>query len=108
LKELGAVAAPRPRHVAVKAPVFPFLKLPGVDATLGPEMKSTGEVMGIADDYPTAYAKAMEAAGNPLPTAGTVFVSLAKEDRPRILGSIEQLAKMGFCLVATEGTANEL
>ncbi|MEK6986063.1 MAG: carbamoyl-phosphate synthase large subunit [Candidatus Thermoplasmatota archaeon] len=108
LKELGAVAAPRPKHVAVKAPVFPFLKLPGVDAVLGPEMKSTGEVMGIADDYATAYAKAMEAAGNTLPDEGTVFVSVAKADRPRILGSVEQLAKMGFSLVATSGTAADL
>jgi len=96
------------RHAAVKAPVFPFLKLPGVDAILGPEMKSTGEVMGIADDYATAYAKAMEAAGNALPTEGTVFVSVAQQDRPRIAGTVEQLAKMGFRLVATEGTAADL
>jgi carbamoyl-phosphate synthase large subunit len=108
LKQLGAVAPPRVRHVAVKAPVFPFLKLPGVDAVLGPEMKSTGEVMGIAHDYPTAYAKAMEAAGNRLPTEGTVFVSVARQDRPRIMGAVEQLAKMGFELVATEGTAADL
>ncbi len=108
LKQLGAVAAPRPKHVAVKAPVFPFLKLPGVDAVLGPEMKSTGEVMGIADDYATAYSKAMTAAGNDLPDEGTVFVSVSKADRPRILGTIEQLAKMGFSLVATEGTAADL
>jgi carbamoyl-phosphate synthase large subunit len=108
LREMGIVAPPRPLHVAVKAPVFPFLKLPGVDAVLGPEMKSTGEVMGIAQDYPTAYAKAMEAAGNPLPTQGTVFVSVTKVDRPRILGAVEQLAKMGFDLVATAGTATDL
>jgi carbamoyl-phosphate synthase large subunit len=108
LKELGAVAPPRVRHVAVKAPVFPFLKLPGVDAVLGPEMKSTGEVMGIAADYPTSYAKAMEAAGNKLPTEGTVFVSLAKPDRPRVLGAVRQLASLGFKLVATEGTAADL
>lgn len=96
------------RHVAVKAPVFPFLKLPGVDAVLGPEMKSTGEVMGIAIDYPTAYAKAMEAAGNPLPTEGTVFVSVTKEDRPRVLGIARRLVAVGFDLVATEGTAADL
>ncbi|MES2154242.1 MAG: carbamoyl-phosphate synthase large subunit [bacterium] len=108
LKEMGAVEAPRPRHVAVKAPVFPFLKLPGVDATLGPEMKSTGEVMGIAADYATAYAKAMEAAGNPLPTEGTVFVSLAKEDRPRIMDAVKAIAALGFELVATKGTAADL
>ncbi len=108
LKEMGATSPPRPRHVAVKAPVFPFLKLPGVDAVLGPEMKSTGEVMGIADDYATAYSKAMTAAGNDLPDEGTVFVSVTKADRPRMMGTIEQLAKMGFSLVATEGTANDL
>ncbi len=108
LKQIGAVAAPRPRHVAVKAPVFPFLKLPGVDAVLGPEMKSTGEVMGIADDYATAYAKAMEAAGNPLPTEGTLFVSVSKEDRPRILEAVRAIAKTGFSIVATKGTAADL
>ncbi|HEX2065472.1 MAG TPA: carbamoyl-phosphate synthase large subunit, partial [Candidatus Thermoplasmatota archaeon] len=108
LRELGVRAPPRIEHVAVKAPVFPFLKLPGVDAVLGPEMKSTGEVMGIAADYPTAYAKAMEAAGNRLPTRGTVFVSLAKQDRPRALDAVRQLARLGFKLVATEGTAADL
>ncbi|HUR62048.1 MAG TPA: carbamoyl-phosphate synthase large subunit [Candidatus Thermoplasmatota archaeon] len=108
LKQLGAHEPARVRHVAVKAPVFPFLKLPGVDAVLGPEMKSTGEVMGIAADYATAYAKAMEAAGNKLPTQGTVFVSLAKPDRPRALEAVRQLASLGFELVATEGTAADL
>jgi carbamoyl-phosphate synthase large subunit len=109
-RKLADLKVERPsfRHVAVKAPVFPFLKLPGVDAVLGPEMKSTGEVMGIADDYPLAYAKAMEAAGNPLPTEGTVFVSVAKEDRSRVLDSVKRLAEVGFKLVATEGTANDL
>jgi carbamoyl-phosphate synthase large subunit len=102
------VERPPIRHVAVKAPVFPFLKLPGVDAVLGPEMKSTGEVMGIADSYPLAYAKAMEAAGNPLPVEGTVFVSVAREDRPRVLESVKRLAEVGFRLVATAGTAAEL
>ncbi|MEA3190912.1 MAG: carbamoyl-phosphate synthase large subunit [Thermoplasmata archaeon] len=108
IAELNVPVRPRLKHVAVKAPVFPFLKLPGVDAVLGPEMKSTGEVMGIAMDYPTAYAKAMEAAGNRLPVEGTVFVSVAKQDRPRILGTVEQLGKMGFELVATAGTADDL
>ncbi len=111
LQELGYGGdhrAPRLKHVAVKAPVFPFLKLPGVDAVLGPEMKSTGEVMGIADDYPTAYAKAMEGAMNPLPMEGTVFVSVAKQDRPRVLDIARRLAALGFNLVATEGTAADL
>ncbi len=108
LADLGYTTPPRPNHVAVKAPVFPFLKLPGVDAVLGPEMKSTGEVMGIADDYPAAYAKAMDAAGNALPTEGTVFVSVAKRDRERIIPVARDLAAQGFNIVATEGTAAEL
>jgi carbamoyl-phosphate synthase large subunit len=107
LADLG-VKTPAVRHVAVKAPVFPFLKLPGVDAVLGPEMKSTGEVMGIADDYALAYAKAMEAAGNPLPTEGTVFVSVAQEDRSRVLDAVRKLADVGFRLMATSGTADDL
>ncbi len=107
LKDLG-YSTPSIDHCAVKAPVFPFLKLPGVDPILGPEMKSTGEVMGIADDYPTAFAKAMEAAGNPLPTAGTVFISVAKPHRARILASAQALVEQGFSLVATEGTAADL
>ena len=104
IKDMG-YSTPSIPHVAVKAPVFPFLKLPGVDPILGPEMKSTGEVMGIADDYPTAFAKAMEAAMNPLPTQGTVFISVAKQDRPRVLDIAKQLSALGFQLVATEGTA---
>ncbi len=107
LKDLK-VERPAIHHVAVKAPVFPFLKLPGVDAVLGPEMKSTGEVMGIDMTYPLAYAKAMEAAGNALPTEGTVFVSLAKEDRVRVLEAIKKLPALGFQLVATSGTAADL
>jgi carbamoyl-phosphate synthase large subunit len=108
LKDLGYTQPPRPDHVAVKAPVFPFLKLPGVDSILGPEMKSTGEVMGIADDYPTAYAKAMEAAGNGLPTDGTVFVSVARPDRARVIASVRALVEQGFAIVATAGTAADL
>ncbi len=107
LKDLN-VTRPAIRHVAVKAPVFPFLKLPGVDTVLGPEMKSTGEVMGMADNYALAYAKAMEAAGNTLPTKGTVFISVAKEDRARVLASVQRLAMAGFKLVATDGTSRDL
>ena len=108
LADLDVPTRPQVRHVAVKAPVFPFLKLPGVDPILGPEMKSTGEVMGIGRDYATAFAKAMEAAGNPLPTQGTVFISVAKQDRDRILDVSRQFAALGFELVATEGTAADL
>ena len=102
------VERPTFRHVAVKAPVFPFLKLPGVDTVLGPEMKSTGEVLGIDVSYPLAYAKAMEAAGNSLPTEGTVFISVSREDRPRVMEAIKRLSALGFQLVATKGTAADV
>ena len=98
----------RPKHYAVKAPVFPFLKLPGVDAVLGPEMKSTGEVIGIDDDYGRAYSKAMEAAGNRLPAAGSVFLSVRDEDKRRILPIASELHELGFKLYATRGTVQYL
>src|SRR5207247_2461389 len=78
-------------HVAVKAPVFPFQRLPGVDTILGPEMKSTGEVMGIDRSLGRAYYKAMLAAGNPLPTQGAVYVTVRDEDKPTILPVAEPL-----------------
>ncbi|MBW3583938.1 MAG: carbamoyl-phosphate synthase large subunit [Euryarchaeota archaeon] len=90
---------------AVKAPVFPFLKLTGLDTILSPEMKSTGEVMGIDKDLGRAYWKAMEAAGNPLPGSGTAFVSVQAVDRDELLPVASQLVEMGFDLVATRGTA---
>ncbi|MBE8540621.1 carbamoyl-phosphate synthase large subunit [Geoglobus acetivorans] len=97
-----------PKHVAVKEVVFPFIKLPGVDPVLGPEMKSTGEVMGVDYDFGVAYYKAQLAAGMRLPLEGTVFVSLRKEDRPKIIQAIKKLYEMGFRILATDGTAEFL
>ncbi len=108
LKSLGLTSEPRIDHVAVKAPVFPFQRLPGVDAILGPEMKSTGEVMGIDRTLGRAYAKAMLAAGNTLPTAGGVYLTIRDEDKPAILPVAARLASQGLHLYATRGTAGFL
>ncbi|HWH07896.1 MAG TPA: carbamoyl-phosphate synthase large subunit [Candidatus Thermoplasmatota archaeon] len=107
LKAQG-VSEPPMRHVAVKAPVFPFLKLPGVDSILGPEMKSTGEVMGIDHNLDLAYWKAMEAAGMRLPLEGAVYLSVRDEDKPKLLPLARDLAANGFTLYATVGTAQYL
>ena len=95
-------------HYAVKASVFPFLKLPGVDSILTPEMKSTGEVMGIDEDFHTACYKALIAAGNKLPTSGGVYVTVNDQDKPRIVDSARQLKEMGFTIYATKGTSTYL
>ncbi|AEA47540.1 carbamoyl-phosphate synthase large subunit [Archaeoglobus veneficus] len=108
LKELGVKERLNLKHVAVKEAVFPFIKLPGVDPVLGPEMKSTGEVMGIDYDFGVAYYKAELAAGMRLPTEGTVFISVKKEDRERVLPVAKKLAELGFKIIATNGTANFL
>jgi carbamoyl-phosphate synthase large subunit len=92
----------------IKAPVFPFLKFPGSDILLGPEMKSTGEVMGVSSSFGTAFAKAMEAAGSLIPTSGTAFVSVNDHDKGGMLPHARALAAMGFTLVATRGTAEFL
>ncbi|MGQ0536636.1 MAG: carbamoyl-phosphate synthase large subunit [Methanobacteriota archaeon] len=92
-------------HVAVKASVFPFLKLPGVDSILGPEMKSTGEVMGIDKDFPRAFYKGMLAAGMRLPTEGAVFLTVRGDDKAQLLPLAQKLSDMGFRLYATKGTA---
>ena len=96
------------QHVAVKEAVFPFARFPGTDPVLGPEMKSTGEVMGIDSDFAMAFAKAQLAAGTVLPMAGTVFVSVKDSDKPVVLGAARELVAMGFDLVATDGTARYL
>jgi carbamoyl-phosphate synthase large subunit len=96
------------KHIAVKEAVFPFARFPGVDPVLSPEMKSTGEVMGIDKDFATAFAKAQIGAGTILPTAGTVFVSVKDSDKPVILPAVKQLIDMGFSIVATTGTADYL
>jgi carbamoyl-phosphate synthase large subunit len=105
LRELGIKENLRLKHVAVKEAVFPFNKLPGVDPILGPEMKATGEVMGIDYDFGIAYYKAELAAGMRLPIDGTVFISVKKEDRKKILSIAKKLQEMGFKIVATSGTA---
>lgn len=108
LRELGVRERIFPKHVAVKEVVFPFIKLPGVDPVLGPEMKSTGEVMGIDYDFGIAYYKAQLAAGMRLPLEGTVFISVRKEDREKVLPVAKKLSEMGFRLLATDGTAEFL
>ena len=96
------------KHVAVKEAVFPFSRLPGVDVFLGPEMKSTGEVMGIGDGFAQAFTKSQLGAGVDLPSSGTVFISVRDEDKPDILPICRDLKALGFDLVATGGTAAAL
>jgi carbamoyl-phosphate synthase large subunit len=95
-------------HVAVKAAVLPFGRFPGVDTILGPEMKSTGEVMGIDHDLGSALAKAQAGTGAALPTRGTVFVSVSDRDKRSILFPAKRLADLGFRILATRGTASVL
>jgi carbamoyl-phosphate synthase large subunit len=93
-------------HYYVKSPVFPWNKFPGVDTVLGPEMKSTGEVMGVADNFGEAFAKAQVAAGQKLPTQGYVFISVTDHDKPHVAEVARKFVDMGFKLVATAGTAD--
>jgi carbamoyl-phosphate synthase large subunit len=104
LDELGIVEPPPPKHVSVKEVVFPFSKFPGVDVILGPEMRSTGEVMGIDENFPLAFAKSQIAAGSVLPTEGTVYVSVRNADKEAILPIARIFADEGFDLIATGGT----
>ncbi len=97
-----------PEHTAAKVPVFPFDRFPGVEPLLGPEMKSTGEVMGLDHDVSHALAKALLAAGTRLPTEGTVFLSVKNDDKDDVLPIAKQLLEMGFELVATSGTCRFL
>ncbi|MCD6174835.1 MAG: carbamoyl-phosphate synthase large subunit [Planctomycetes bacterium] len=108
LKELGFTKEIEPKHYAVKEAVFPFLKFPGADVILGPEMLSTGEVMGISDDFGMAYAKSQIAAGTDLPMAGTVFISVKNRDRRRAVEVARKLHEMGFKILATRGTCIKL
>jgi carbamoyl-phosphate synthase large subunit len=91
-------------HVAVKEAVFPFNRFPGVDVLLGPEMRSTGEVMGIDKTYDMAFAKSQLGAGMRMPQAGTVFISVKDADKPKVLAAMKQLVSLGFSIVATGGT----
>jgi carbamoyl-phosphate synthase large subunit len=95
-------------HYYVKSPVFPVVKFAGVDTVLGPEMKSTGEVMGVADTFGEAFAKAQLSAGQVLPTGGTVFFSVNDHDKPAAVELARRYVDLGFKIVATEGTANVL
>ena len=104
LAEFNLTDTPRPAHTSVKEAVFPFNKFPGVDVVLGPEMRSTGEVMGIDREFGLAYAKAQIAGGGSLPTQGTVFISVNAADKPYIAPIARQLAEMGFNIIATVGT----
>jgi carbamoyl-phosphate synthase large subunit len=95
-------------HVAVKEAVFPFARFPGVDIILGPEMKSTGEVMGLDRDFETAFAKSQIAGGTMLPLQGTVFVSVRDSDKKAMVQPVRDLIAMGFTVTATTGTASYL
>ena len=105
LGELGLVDDLEVAGVFVKAPVFPFVRFPGVDTILGPEMKSTGEVMGAAATFGSAYAKAQLAAGQRLPNEGTAFLSVNNDDKANVVRIARDLAGLGFSLLATHGTA---
>eukprot|EP00217_Crustomastix_stigmatica_P008836 CAMPEP_0183809524 /NCGR_PEP_ID=MMETSP0803_2-20130417/45621_1 /TAXON_ID=195967 /ORGANISM="Crustomastix stigmata, Strain CCMP3273" /LENGTH=1166 /DNA_ID=CAMNT_0026054333 /DNA_START=16 /DNA_END=3512 /DNA_ORIENTATION=+ len=108
LPELGLTEEPVPGHVAVKEAVLPFEKFPGTDTLLGPEMRSTGEVMGIDADFNMAYAKAQIAAGQKVPRGGTVFLSVRDEDKEALVPVARRLEELGFKLLATGGTAGAL
>jgi carbamoyl-phosphate synthase large subunit len=108
LTELGFTEKIVPRHFSVKEAVFPFIRFPGIDIMLGPEMKSTGEVMGIADDLGLAYAKSQMAAQPPLPSKGNIFVSVKDSDKSEIVRLAADLIDLGFKLYATSGTAQAL
>jgi carbamoyl-phosphate synthase large subunit len=108
LEELGFTTEVVPRHFSVKEAVFPFVKFPNVDTLLGPEMKSTGEVMGIDSDFGRAYAKSQTQAGNHLPTRGTVLVSVRREEHESAVEPVRALVEIGFKVIATAGTADTL
>jgi carbamoyl-phosphate synthase large subunit len=108
LAEQGYHHEPIPSHVSVKEAVFPFVKFAGVDIVLGPEMKSTGEVMGISERFSIAFAKSQVAAGTVLPREGTVFVSVADRNKDHMVDLARRLEKLGYDLLATKGTAGRL
>ena len=105
LKDLGLTKEPSPVHVSVKESVFPFARFPGVDTLLSPEMKSTGEVMGIDENFGLAFAKSQLAAGQKLPVSGTVLISVKDEDKAAIVDTASLFSVMGFRVVATRGTS---
>ncbi len=108
LDQLGVHDAPLPGHVSIKESVFPFQKFPGVDTILGPEMRSTGEVMGIASSVAEAFGKSLMASGSGLPTSGRAFISVQDEDKPAACLIARRLRNLGFSIVATSGTAQAI
>jgi len=105
LLEQGYTTDPVPVQTSVKESVFPFVKFAGIDIVLGPEMKSTGEVMGVAEEFPIAFAKSQIAAGTLLPRQGRIFVSMNDRSKAQFVPLARRLAAMGFELLATTGTA---
>ncbi len=108
LEDLGLTAEPRPRSVSVKESVFPFRKFVGVDIVLGPEMRSTGEVMGISDTFSMAFAKSQLAAGTVLPMSGRIFLSVGPRHKDAAVRIARRLHRLGYEIIATEGTAKRL
>jgi carbamoyl-phosphate synthase large subunit len=108
LEELGFTKEVKPGHISVKEAVFPFSRFPGVDLLLGPEMKSTGEVMGVGHNFGEAFAKAQAASGYELPKGGAVFISVHDRDKPAVLPVARKFNRLGFHIVATAGTARFL
>ena len=106
LKDMGLLDEIKINHVAVKESIFPFIKLPAADSILGPEMKSTGESMGIDENFGISYYKALLSAGMELPKNGRLFISVRDSDKNSIRDIVEIAENLGFELVATEGTAN--
>ncbi|MBN1688105.1 MAG: carbamoyl-phosphate synthase large subunit [Candidatus Omnitrophica bacterium] len=108
LKELGFTEEIVPKHTAVKESVFPFIKFPGVDIILSPEMRSTGEVMGIDRDFPRAFYKSQVAAGSHLPDKGKIFISVKNQDKRKIVPIARKFHEMGYVIVSTSGTLDAL
>ncbi len=105
LRELGLTSEKSIKHIAVKEAVFPFEKFPGVDTILGPEMKSTGEVMGIDEDFGRAFSKAQASCNNRIPLSGKIVISIRDKDKPGICDIVKRLYEAGFSVIATRGTA---
>jgi len=108
LRDIGVTKEQIPNYYSVKESVFPFIKFPGVDPILGPEMKSTGEVMGVGVNFGEAFAKGQLGAGERLPRTGKVFISVREVDKGRALNVARSLLDLGFSLVATRGTAEKI
>jgi carbamoyl-phosphate synthase large subunit len=108
LREQGITEEPWPTYFSVKESVFPFARFPGVDIILGPEMRSTGEVMGIDEEFPMAFAKSQVAAGTRLPREGTIFISMAGRHKEAMIEPARRLQQLGFRLLGTSGTARVL